>query len=206
MEAGQIYKLMPKVSAAVGAIAKNKFNQQQRFNYRGIDDVLDAFHKPLAEHGVTVLPEYRVLESTEAQSKSGGVLYRVRIAGRYTFVAGDGSSVTAETIGEAMDSGDKATNKAMSVAMKYAMFQVFAVPVSGVMDDADADTPPETVPPKLTADELDAAGRMEACTTLQALQVEWQKLPPESRSKLANTKDAAKKKIQEAVNAEKGAA
>ena len=43
----------------------------------------------------------------------------------------DGSKHTVKTYGEAMDSGDKATNKAMSAAYKYAAFQAFAIPTEG---------------------------------------------------------------------------
>ena len=53
--------------------------------------------------------------------------------------AEDGSKTTARMIGEAMDSGDKATNKAMSAAYKYAAFQTFAIPTEGT-PDADAET------------------------------------------------------------------
>jgi hypothetical protein len=42
-------------------------------------------------------------------------------------------------IGEAMDSGDKSSNKAMSAAYKYAAFQAFCIPTEGD-NDADATT------------------------------------------------------------------
>jgi hypothetical protein len=57
----------------------------------------------------------------------------------------DGSSVTTVITGEAMDSGDKATNKAMSVALKYALLQMFLIPTDD-MRDPDATTHPEVKP------------------------------------------------------------
>ena len=56
---------------------------------------------------------------------------------KFTFYAEDGTFVEAITVGEGMDSGDKASNKAMAIAMKYAMFQVFCIPTG---DDPDAET------------------------------------------------------------------
>jgi hypothetical protein len=44
-----------------------------------------------------------------------------------------------QTYGEAMDSADKATNKAMSAAYKYAAFLAFCIPTEGD-NDADATT------------------------------------------------------------------
>ena len=44
-----------------------------------------------------------------------------------------------------MDSGDKASNKAMSAAFKYACFQTFCIPTEE-MQDPDAETPPPSTP------------------------------------------------------------
>jgi hypothetical protein len=63
------------------------------------------------------------------------------VEAEFDFVAAsDGSKHTVKTYGEAMDSGDKATNKAMSAAYKYAAFQAFCIPTEGD-NDADATTP-----------------------------------------------------------------
>ena len=60
------------------------------------------------------------------------------------------NSITA-TYGEAMDSADKSTNKAMSAAYKYMCLQVFCIPTEGD-NDADGTTPdmikPQTPAPK----------------------------------------------------------
>jgi hypothetical protein len=188
-----IYKLIPLVSRDVGSIAKDRKNSAQGFNYRGIDDVLDAFHVPLAKHGVFVTPSYTIIDTSERPTKSGGTQFVVRVRGEFTFYGPDGSSVTAATVGEAMDTGDKATNKAMSVAMKYAMFQVFAVPVSGVMDDADADSPEET--PALTKEQREAAECIKACNTAIQLQDFWKGLDKADKAALSHVKDARKKEL-----------
>jgi hypothetical protein len=190
---GAIYKLIPLVSRDVGSIAKARKNKTQGFDYRGIDDVLDAFHGPLAKHGVFVAPSYTMLETTERQTKNGGVQFVVRVSGSFAFYASDGSSVVAAALGEAMDSGDKAVGKAMSVALKYAMFQVFMIPVSGVMEDADDDTPEETL--ALTPDEQKAAECLRNCTTQFQLQEMWSTLDKPMKASLAHIKDAQKKKL-----------
>mgnify|MGYP000196155837 CR=1 FL=1 len=77
-------------------------------------------------------------DSTKCDTKSGGTMNYTRLLVGYSFYAADGSSVRAVVAGEAMDSADKSTNKAMSAALKYALLQIFCVPTE--MDDADAET------------------------------------------------------------------
>ena len=136
--AGLIYGLIPKVSAAIGAVAKGRKNQQQGYAFRGIDEIQSACHIPFAENGVFCVTE--VIESVreERTTKNGGMLVYTIIKLRVTFFAPDGSFVMAITIGEAMDSADKSANKAMSAALKYALLQTFMIPVE--LDDADATT------------------------------------------------------------------
>ena len=140
-----IYESITKIMSEVPAIGKEKTNLQQKFKYRGIDDVMNALQPLLAKHKVFIAPE--VLEQTreERDTKSGGTLIYSICKIKYTFYAEDGSSIVATTIGEGMDSGDKATNKAMAIAMKYALFQVFCIPTEE-MKDPDGETPPEIKP------------------------------------------------------------
>ena len=57
---------------------------------------------------------------------------------KYTFFATDGTFVSATMAGEAADSGDKASNKAMSIAHKYALLQVFCIPTDDAKDPDSA--------------------------------------------------------------------
>lgn len=134
-----IYEAIADIMKAGCVITKNKRDQQQGFQYRGIDDVMNTFQPIMAERGIFVAPE--VLESSreERQTTKGGNLIYSVMKIKYTFYASDGTSVSAIVIGEGMDSGDKASNKAMSVAMKYAMFQVFCIPTEE-MQDPDAES------------------------------------------------------------------
>lgn len=110
------------------------------FKFRGIDDVMNACAPLMAKHGLCVFPTYNNRQTTERSSSKGGTLFCVTLDGTFTFVsAQDGSRVTTTTIGEAFDSGDKATSKAMSVAMREALIKTFVIPTEGD-NDADAHT------------------------------------------------------------------
>ena len=139
----EVYKAINAVQAelAKSGISKDRRNTQGAgYNFRGIDDVYNALSPLLAKHGLCVLPRILTRQCEERQTKQGGVLFYVTVEAEFDFVASeDGSSHVVRTFGEAMDSGDKATNKAMSAAYKYAAFQAFAIPTEGD-NDADAQT------------------------------------------------------------------
>lgn len=139
MEEKLIYKALAAINAKVGVIGKDRKNEQQGFKFRGIDDVMNELHSLFAEHQVFILPECLDLETTERTNKNGTVLFSVRAKIRFTFTAIDGSNVSAVVVGEGMDSGDKATNKAMSIALKYALLQMFLIPTEEPKDP-DAET------------------------------------------------------------------
>lgn len=139
-----IYQSITEILSEVPAIKKTKKNTTQGFMFRGIDDVMNTFQPLLAKHKVFIVPQ--VIEQTreERQTLKGATLIYSICKVKYTFYAEDGSTIEAVVIGEGMDSGDKATNKAMAIAMKYAMFQVFCIPTEE-MKDPDSETPPTSV-------------------------------------------------------------
>jgi len=134
MEEKLIYKKICDIMADVKFIGKDGHNQKQNYKFRKIDDVYNEIHGLLAKHRVFTVPEILDAQHEERTSKSGGVLiYRIYTI-RYKFFAEDGSFVETIVIGEGMDSGDKAGNKAMSVAHKYAIVQMFAIPTDEPKD------------------------------------------------------------------------
>lgn len=147
-----IYEAINKVMAQIGAIGKNSKNQTQGFMYRGIDAIMNGINPALIANKVFVVPT--VLEQTrEERTNSKGTLLIYSICKvKFTFYAEDGSFVEATTIGEGMDTGDKATNKAMSIAFKYACFQVFCIPTEEMAEDnfkfKDPDAESHEVKPK----------------------------------------------------------
>ena len=146
MKSGQIYGALAKVMTEVGVVGKSRKNPQQGYQFRGIDDVVAEVQEVLARHGVVVAPRVIDREREMIATKSGGTMASVRLLVEHTFFAADGSSVVATTLGEAMDSGDKASNKAMSAALKYALTETLMIPTR----ESDRDTEessPEMAPP-----------------------------------------------------------
>ena len=146
-----IYQSITKIMEEVPSIGKPQRNKTQGFMYRGIDDVMNALQPLLAKNKVFIVPE--ILEQMREErttSKGGNLIYSICKI-KYKFYAEDGSSVEAITIGEGMDSGDKATNKAMAIAMKYALFQVFCIPTDE-MKDPDSETPEQSTKKSNTTD------------------------------------------------------
>lgn len=134
----EIYQAIIGVMSDIGVIGKEKRNTQQGFKYRGVDDVMNVLQPVMVQHGLFVVPEIIDQKREERQTKNGTNLIYSVCTVRYTFYAKDGSNVQCVVIGEGMDSGDKATNKAMSIAFKYACFQVFCIPTEE-MKDPDAE-------------------------------------------------------------------
>ena len=169
-----IYESICAVMADMGAVGKNSRNKDQGFMYRGIDAVMNALYPAMVKNKIFVVPEVQEqMREERTTAKGGKLLYSIcRI--KYTFYAEDGSNVQAVVVGEGMDSGDKATNKAMAVAFKYACFQTFCIPTEE-MKNADPDAechtlaaneekqPEQTEKPKEFADDAKIAALMAAC-------------------------------------------
>ena len=149
----QMENTVPKIYAAilgvmneVGAVSKEKTCKSNfgSYKFRGIDDVMNALHPAMVKNRVFALSR-KILEMTrEVKTSAKGTPMTSSICKvRYDFFTDDGSKVSCTVIGEGMDTGDKATNKAMSIAFKYACFQTFCIPTED-MDDPDAERPEET--------------------------------------------------------------
>ena len=149
-----VYSAIAAVTADMSreGIGKNRQNAQQNYAFRGIDDVYNALSGLLAKHKLCILPRIISRSVVERQTTRGGALFYVTVEAEFDFVsAEDGSKHTVRTFGEAMDSGDKATNKAMSAAYKYAAMQTFCIPTEG---DNDADsTTHEVASGRITAEQ-----------------------------------------------------
>ena len=138
----EITKAICAITTEVGSIAKTKKNEQQGFRFRGVDDLMNTLHPLFAKYAVFAVPE--VLESTreERVTAKGTALISAILRVKYHFTAMDGSEICATVIGEGMDTADKASNKALSVAFKYACFQVFCIATEEVAaSDPDNYTP-----------------------------------------------------------------
>lgn len=130
--------------AAIG-IAKDKTATLGGANvkYRGIEAAMNAMSGILIRCGISVTADYtdlHVQERVKGDPADGKATRFVTLRGAFTFVSvEDSSSVTFACFGEAMDSGDKATTKAQSVAFRTALFQAFVVPFMAIDPEEGGD-------------------------------------------------------------------
>lgn len=170
-----VYKAIASVAGELAAIGigKTSKNVSQGFAFRGIDAVMNTLSPLLAKHSLVVLPRVLSRQVTERTNGKGTVLFYVTVEVEYDLVSAvDGSRHVIRVVGEAMDSGDKATNKAMSAAYKYAMFQALCIPVEGT-PDADATTHEVQALPEGFLDWLDDMQIVAEQGGTKALQGAW---------------------------------
>ena len=151
----KVYQAINKVQADLAkvGISKDRKNEAQGYKFRGIDDMYNALAPLLATHGLCILPRALGRECIERVNAKGTALFYVTVDMEFDFIsAEDGSKHTIRMFGEAMDSGDKASNKAASAAYKYACMQAFSIPTEGD-NDADAQTH-EVAPAHITPAQL----------------------------------------------------
>ena len=167
----KVYEKIAAVTAELSkiGISKDSKNQSQGYAFRGIDAVYGALSPLLSKHGLCILPRVTDRQVIERQNRQGTALFYVTLTVEFDFVAAeDGSKHTVITVGEAMDSGDKASNKAMSAAYKYAAFQAFCIPTEG---DNDADSQTHEVAAATTDPAVEAAVQLAA--TIEELNAIW---------------------------------
>lgn len=141
----RVFQVIHRVMQDVMPVRKDQQNTQQNYSFRGVDDAMSAMAGPMRNHGCFIAPE--VVEHQQRPRGDKGTHTVLRMLYRIYGPAGDCLLVTLP--GEAMDSGDKSTNKAMSAALKYMLFQVFMIPVdSRSVDDSDQDTAPIPTAPQ----------------------------------------------------------
>ena len=147
----QIHELIGKAMGKIGAIGKTSKNAQQGFMYRGIDAVYNELNPVMSELGLFICPEVLDMKREERTNAKGTVIIYTALTIRYTVYAPDGSNVQLTVVGEGMDTGDKSVNKAMSITMKYAMFQLFFIATEDLKDpdsETFTDIKPTTAPVK----------------------------------------------------------
>lgn len=153
-----IYQAISGVMAEVGPISKDRQNTLQNYKFRGVDDACNALNPILPKYGIFFCPVVLSEKREERTSKNGGLLIYTILLVEFTVYAGDGSSVKLVMIGEAMDSGDKSANKAMSAAYKYAMLELFCIPTEDDKDTENHSPEPTPKPPVSAPEAVGMAG------------------------------------------------
>jgi hypothetical protein len=136
-----VHEAIINVMSELGGISKSRKNTQQGYAFRGVDDVLNSLQPLLIKNKLIILPEVVERTETERTTKTGGTMLHVIVKMKISCISAiDGSTLETIYVGEAMDSGDKATNKAMSTAYKYFAFQTFCIPTEEAKD-TELDSP-----------------------------------------------------------------
>lgn len=152
-----IFKALSAVQSDLSkvGIAKNQKNSHQGYKFRGIDDVLNTLAPIIAEHGVLIIPNVLSKDIKTTATKNGGVASHVILEVGFVLYDSEGDSICHTAYGEALDTSDKAVNKAMTAAYKYFLFQAFCIPIDGV-EDADSEQIQQVAsqPALVTADTL----------------------------------------------------
>lgn len=176
------------VKTEVGGVGKEGRNAAQGFNFRGIDQVVNAVAGPFIKHGIMVYPS-KVISTKRgtASTAKGGTMNTVEVVMQYAFTDGD-RTLYFESPGEAFDSGDKATAKAMSVAYRTALLQALSLPT----DDPDPDIysyEADAVPQK--SDE-EVVAEFDTFTDMEELRTYWAAQRVNGRPKPVQDKGFAK--------------
>lgn len=167
-----IYAALSAVMGDVQSVSKDSRNQQQQFNFRGIDAVMNAVGPALRKHGVLVVPLAEEIQAESYESRGGTAMRNVTVKIRWRFYGPDGSNIDAVSYGEAADSGDKAVSKAHSVAYRTVLLQALCIPT----DEPDPDSsvhervaapsgPPAPPSPADVRARIAAVGRAKKLTT-----------------------------------------
>lgn len=159
-----IQEALADVMAAVRSLAKDEKYEGNRasdsYNFRGVDSVMNALGPALREARVILLPH--LVSSTHETvliGRNQTPMGYSKVTVRYRFVGPRGDHLDVQVPGEAMDSGDKAIAKAMSVALRIALLQTFVLPTDEPDPDSEKyerSTPQE---PKRVVIEEGVAGR-----------------------------------------------
>lgn len=193
-------------------IRKGRKNQDQSYNFRGIDDVYNALTGVMSECGLIVIPQVLEREQVERKTRNGGAMFYTTLKVQYSFIsANDGSVLTACAYGEGMDTSDKSTNKAMSAAYKYCMFQTFCIPTEAV--DADETTPQVAArdeeaksPEDIAMEQQDWVAKLPKMQTADAVRAAFRTLPPYLKESLLPAftarADALTKKLAESSDSD----
>lgn len=161
MEGKLIYVKIANILKETKAITKSEKNQQQGFKFRGIDNVMNELHELFSKNEVFILQEVKEFTTENRPTKSGGTNTFTRATITFRYMTTDGSFVETTNVGEAADSGDKGMNKAMSIALKYSLLQMFLIPTEE-QKDPDAVTPEDTDFKQMAMADINRANNMNA--------------------------------------------
>jgi hypothetical protein len=126
-----IYELIPRVMADIGAVAKSGASGVP-YQFRGIEQVMNALHPAMVKHGVFILPAKVITVRDDRLGPKQA--HMVMLTMGYRIYGPRGDYVEVEGVGESVDYSDKASNQAMSMAYKYAILEAFCITTEDQQD------------------------------------------------------------------------
>lgn len=133
-----IHEAVAAIKDSVGAVGKTSRNQDQGYDFRGVDAVVNAVAPVLNEHGVIISPVAAEAHHRDVQTSRGKPARECTVTVTYRWTGPAGDHLDTQVIGEAMDQGDKGAAKAMSVAYRICLLQTLNLPTHD--RDPDHDT------------------------------------------------------------------
>jgi hypothetical protein len=116
------------------------------FKFRGIEEVLNAVGPSVRRHGLITMPVRWSAEYRETRTSKGSIMRECTVTVDY-LVMGPGGDILSypngeplfcQSRGEAVDTMDKSTTKAMSVAQRNMYIQLLQIPVRDLDPEADS--------------------------------------------------------------------
>jgi hypothetical protein len=135
-----LHAKLAEVMAEADRIPKNgKYQGQGAFAYVLVGDAADAIRGALGTRGVSMLPtSVEIIGEAEHETRSGGTMTTLSIRTTWTLTDSEtGQVAVIQSIGTGADSGDKASPKAQTNAMKYALLMGFLLSTGDDPEQAD---------------------------------------------------------------------
>tara|TARA_R100000734_G_C3290623_1_gene82486 strand:+ start:112 stop:774 length:663 start_codon:yes stop_codon:yes gene_type:complete len=131
---GKLVQALSSSIAEIGAVQKTGKNNFHKYSYASAEDISRAVQPAFAKHGL-VLVLRKICKSTRTTE---GKNQHVEIELQYRLAHISGEWMDLEIPSEGIDNGDKATFKALTGALKYALVQLCLIPTG---DDVEKDSP-----------------------------------------------------------------
>lgn len=131
-----IYTVLADAMIAVEKVGKNGYNEHGRYQFRGIDDVINAVGPILRKLRIVPVPQLQTINARDVVTSKGKPSKETTVRVVYRFYGPAGDYIDVEVPGESMDSSDKGTAQAMSVAYRIALLQLLCIPTG----DPDPDS------------------------------------------------------------------
>lgn len=135
MTTPKIYKALKGVQDYMikNPIAKEGVNSFQKYKYRGIDQIIQSFSKPLHDNSILTVVQPDLKVSTKFLEDGRSTL--TRVVGTLRFISTeDGSYIDRSYVGHSKSQQGKDLESARSFAYRNALLETFCVPFEGVVE------------------------------------------------------------------------